>query len=62
MGGSANYSYQPQAGMTLRDYFAGQALLGSLSADIGEAFTSGTHADYSYAVADAMIVAREVQP
>lgn len=55
-----------QRGMTLRDYFAGQALAGlfsmrgqfgqHLSGDMKEA------AGFAYAQADAMIAARETQP
>lgn len=48
---------------TLRDYFAGQALIGLLAC--GEAHnehTSAVTAAASYRVADAMLAAREVKP
>lgn len=47
------------AGMTLRDYFAGQALTGLA------ATASGKWADYArgaYAIADAMLEARKADP
>lgn len=55
-------------GMSLRDYFAGQTLVGTLAAEFeGEggvgAWTSEKHlADYCYKVADAMIAARNNKP
>lgn len=50
-------------GMTLRDYFAGQALQGICGHAIGPAVKSGetsaeAHARWSYAAADAMLAAR----
>lgn len=51
-----------QRGMTLRDYFAGQALAGDLSA-MGETFNWEPHvdaiADRCYKLADAMIQRRD---
>ena len=53
-------------GMTLRDYFAGQALTGIMGPNY-DWFTSGTEkgsrtheaASFAYSLADAMIAARE---
>ena len=51
-------------GMTLRDYFAGQALAGCLSAPLGK-FPNQLNADQfahdAYAFADAMIEARSTK-
>lgn len=47
-------------GMTLRDWFAGQAIVGILSSP--EAPSDATIAGYAYNLADAMIAAREVKP
>ena len=52
-------------GMSLRDYFAGQALVGAISSSrvfkIGEhSFTTiGEYAEISYMIADAMLKERE---
>jgi hypothetical protein len=46
---------QPEPGMTLRDWFAGQALMGFLAA--GECGSGW--ADDAYEMADAMLKARE---
>lgn len=57
------YSDYIGGGMTLRDWFAGQALMGLLAC--GEAHnedTSPVTAAASYYIADAMLAAREVQP
>jgi hypothetical protein len=47
-------------GMTLRDYFAGQALAGMLSRDAleREGYEASWFADWAYGVADAMLAAR----
>jgi hypothetical protein len=46
-------------GMTLRDWFAGQALVGGLSAADGDNFgTAETAAKQAYEIADAMLLAR----
>lgn len=63
------YKVQDQAGMTLRDWFAGQALTGVLAEswhpDMGHAPPSSIPAArmavYAYTLADAMIAAREVE-
>ena len=51
------------SGMTLRDYFAGQALAGSISASENNGFINvqqaGKFAAEAYLVADAMIAERE---
>lgn len=51
--------YVPQYGMTLRDWFAGQALAGLL-ANGGAAFWD-RDAQNAYAAADAMLAARKTQ-
>jgi hypothetical protein len=48
-------------GMTLRDWFAGQALAG-LIADPSRDGSADDRARYAYAYADAMLRAREVKP
>lgn len=50
-----------QDGMTMRDYFAGQALAGML-ADSTCTASSAKLAAASYEVADAMLAAREAKP
>lgn len=47
-------------GMTLRDYFSGQAVVGSLSAEQpGFEYSSPEHvAEYAYKIADAMLKKR----
>ena len=57
------YSDYIGGGMTLRDWFAGQALMGLMAC--GEAHnehTSLVTAAASYQMADAMLKAREVKP
>jgi hypothetical protein len=54
----------PNFGMSLRDYFAGQALAGILSGDhpiCKEDYPEKTVAAASFAFADAMLKARETQ-
>ena len=48
----------PESGMSLRDYFAGQALVG-LMARADEVLYSTTIAQESYMIADAMLIARK---
>ena len=54
----------PAANMTLRDYFAGQALMGMMASrsQTSRRFHPDDDAQYVYAVADAMLEAREVKP
>ncbi len=47
-------------GMTLRDYFAGQALAG-IMADPNLTFPNERLASWAYKLADAMLAARKVQ-
>ena len=47
-----------QSGMTLRDYFAGQAIV-ALAEHVGRIDMSHSHAEHAYRVADAMIAERE---
>jgi len=51
----------PQSGMTLRDYFAGQYLAGSM-ANHQISGDENTTALWAYRFADAMLAARKVQP
>jgi hypothetical protein len=58
--GSEVYTYPNQQGMTLRDWFAGQALV-----SMGVEYTDECHASVAqcaYRYADAMLRAREVKP
>jgi len=48
-------------GMTLRDYLAAAALTGIISADDGDVMTPAGVSKAAYAVADAMIKAREAE-
>jgi hypothetical protein len=53
---------EQQEGMSLRDYFAGQALVGLLAFSPAEAdrqLPPGAAADDAYRIADAMLVARD---
>jgi hypothetical protein len=52
---------EPQSGMTLRDWFAGQALVGLVSLQRPDAGIT-SDALTAYVFADAMIQAREVKP
>ncbi len=45
-------------GMSLRDYFAGQALAGMLAVENSDAHNDATLARYAYCLADAMLEAR----
>ena len=54
-----------EGGMSLRDYFAGQALAGSIAVTlphIGAGITADEYAASLYEMADAMLTAREVKP
>jgi hypothetical protein len=57
IGSDGNFIELPTQGMTLRDYFAGQALAGML-ADPSVGTTEQT-AECAYDMADAMLAARE---
>ena len=48
-------------GMTLRDYFAGQALQGAI-ADVSQSNLPDDVAAYAYELADAMLKARREKP
>jgi len=50
--------YGSQRGMTLRDYFAGQAIA-ALAEHVGRFDMSHSQAEYAYRLADAMIAERE---
>lgn len=50
---------QVYGGMTLRDYFAAKALLAGWAANKSPAYDDDTRAKYAYALADAMLKARE---
>lgn len=45
-------------GLSMRDYFAGQALAGNLASDTQYQHGADRHAEWAYAQADAMIVER----
>lgn len=51
-----------RGGMSLRDYFAAHALQGLLRNDESDDFARKVIAEDSYAMADAMIQAREAKP
>lgn len=54
-----------RAGMSLRDWFAGQAIRSLLGADVQlniNEHQAGEYARFAFMVADAMIKAREVKP
>jgi hypothetical protein len=54
--------WKPQEGMTLRDWFAGQALAGLVFHNHYGARSDDEIANGAYAYADAMIAAREAKP
>lgn len=54
-----NDKYDDYKGMTLRDYFAAKAMQGSIVSDGPEFPNPEIIAKWSYAVADAMLKARE---
>ena len=47
------------SGMTLRDYFAGQALV-AMSAEVGAAYSKTELANRAYALADVMLMVRDL--
>lgn len=53
-------AYEPDPGMSLRDWFAGQAISGLLAST--DNCTAGVFAAKAYFVADAMLVARCATP
>jgi hypothetical protein len=55
------YSDYIGGGMTLRDWFAGQALSGTLADSTRDGYKHD-YAKFAYECADAMIKAREVKP
>lgn len=55
--GNSSWSMPPTEGMTLRDYFAGQALAGRMAWNSMYANWDDAAAD-AYAMADAMLAAR----
>jgi hypothetical protein len=46
-------------GMSLRDYFAGQALMGLLAADTGGSWDKNRCAEAAYFLAEAMLTVRK---
>jgi len=52
-------SDDPQEGVSLRDYFAGMALQGSLASPANEGMTPDHLAEWAYSLADAMLKARK---
>ncbi len=54
------YYYQTEGGMSLRDWFAGQALVGlAASGELSGSGAARMAAEYAYQVADAMLEARD---
>ena len=47
------------SGMTLRDYFAGQALVGIITSDCSDKMAAEPRAKLAYRIADAMLAERE---
>ena len=54
----AGPAHPQPAGMTLRDYFAAQALQSIISVEYAGQFTPQAWADHAYQMADAMIAER----
>jgi hypothetical protein len=59
--GFGNPSYSAP-GMTLRDWFASQALAGMCAVPVPRSTKAETFADSAYVLADEMLKAREVKP
>lgn len=57
---ASGYPY-PEVGMSLRDWFAGQAVIGVTSDLGGDSFPDAI-ANQAYAIADAMIARRKIDP
>ncbi len=55
-------NYSAWDGMTLRDYFAGQALAGLTTHDLDDEPRMDALAPAAYEIADAMLAARESTP
>ena len=55
----AGVSHITEQGMTLRDYFAAQAMTGLLTAELVGEYSNEHVAEISYRIADAMLKARE---
>lgn len=58
-GAACNTTFAPQGGMSLRDWFAGQALAGLTPAATEHDWTLKELADHTYRLADAMLEARK---
>jgi hypothetical protein len=56
--GHEDGAFEPHPGMTLRDWFAGQALAGLLG-NAGKVSNEDGYAQQSYMIADAMLAARK---
>ena len=59
---SGNDDCTSEFGMTLRDYFAGQALVGMLSEGRSNSNAKNWMPEEAYEIADAMLAAREATP
>lgn len=53
-----SHGRQTVEGMSLRDWFAGQALVGIISTDCSHAMNVNHRSELAYRIADAMIAAR----
>lgn len=56
--GSRDLNFKSAGGMTLRDWFAGQALMGLLVAHPASEWKCGALASVAYSAADAMLAER----
>jgi small ligand-binding sensory domain FIST len=59
---TGNPEWEHDPGMTLRDYFAGQALAGFVADGETNGVSDQSLAKQSYSLADAMLSAREGEP